>query len=138
MKQIKWIVIVFFFTGCSTLAPEIKQSTTNDTASPVTGDTPSDIPPGAIREKFADNADLEKVTLKDGSGQLAAEGTMLKGIKEGVWAELNSNGTVKSVTPYVNGKKKGWYVELNSNGQFTKRILYHNNMRNGEDRKSVV
>lgn len=138
MKIIVWSAIVCCLLACGSKpepnetlpgseVPDEKKTSATDNKEVV-----ADLPAGAIREKFTDSEGMEKVTLKDGAGQLIAQGTLVNGKREGSWTELNSNGTIKSVTPYVNGLKEGWYVELNTNGQFTRRILYHNNVKHGE------
>ena len=103
MKLIQWAALICCLLSCSKPSPETTQSTTV-VENP--GQPASDIPAGAVREKYPDNASMEKVTIKDGSGQLSAQGTLVDGKKEGSWTELNSNGTLKSITPYVNGKKR--------------------------------
>ena len=121
------IILLFFaVAGCSNPAP-VKNEIAAEAGAP--GD---DIPASAIREKFADSPEMEKITINDAQGILAFQGILVNGKKEGAWTEFNNNGSVKSVTPFVHGKKEGLYLELNSNGQFGKRIAYHNDLRHGE------
>ena len=66
MKIIHWTATVCCLISCSQLTPETKQSTS------VVEDirqVAADIPAGAIREVYEDNAAMEKVTIKDASGQ---------------------------------------------------------------------
>jgi antitoxin component YwqK of YwqJK toxin-antitoxin module len=119
------VFVSLLFVGCS--SPSEPKSESPHVENPI-----SDIPTGAVREKFADNPAMEKVSLKDVGGHLLLEGTLVDGKKEGAWVELNPNGTAKSITPYVHDQKEGEYIELNSSGQFVKRVAYHHNLRHGE------
>src|SRR5580704_5644198 len=126
MRHVISIPLMLLISACSTPASE------NNEAGAGTELASGDIPSGALREKFDDNPQMEKITINDASGHLSAQGTVLNGKKEGSWTEFYTNGSVKSVTPFVDGKKEGCYVELNNNGQFVKRISFHNNLRHGE------
>ncbi len=122
---IAFLFFVFAFVGCGNPDSDKNESPQATDASL------NDIPATALREKFADNPDMENVIVNDAQGVLSAQGTLLNGKKEGTWTEFNSNGTVKTIMPYILGKREGLYVELNSSGQFIKRISYHNNLRHG-------
>jgi len=62
-----------------------------------------DIPSNAVREKFADSPGMEKITINDAQGTLAAQGTIVNGKREGTWMEFHPGGIVKNVTPFVDG-----------------------------------
>jgi len=129
MRSILPVSVFVFLLLARCSSPSGSKSETHGVESPV-----SDIPAGAIREKFADNSSMEKVTLKDAQGNVVSEGILVDGKKEGAWIELNQGGTAKSITSYVHDEKEGDYIELNSSGQFVKRVTYHHNLRHGEYR----
>jgi hypothetical protein len=90
------------------------------------------IPPGAIKEEFADAPGMVRVLLSDNGGSKSADGTYMNGKKEGSWTEYYTNGVVKNITTYMAGEKEGIYAEMNNNGQLIKRFYYHKGQRHGD------
>lgn len=105
------------------------ESDSGTSSSPATA---AGLPAGAIEEPFSDTPGLSRITLKDGSGNLAQSGITEDGDLEGNWVEYHPNGLVKSITSYVDGKKEGLMIELNNSGQLEKKMTYHNDMLHGE------
>jgi antitoxin component YwqK of YwqJK toxin-antitoxin module len=128
MKHSITLLLALAILSCS--SPETDKEKLNSSSVAIAG-----IPEGARLEKYDDNPEMEKITVRDEAARVVAQGTLLKGLREGTWTEFTVNGLIKKVVPFVHGKKEGLYIEFNDNGQLLKRISYHNDLRNGEYRE---
>ena len=91
----------------------------------------SELPATAVKEPYASNPDLVKVTINQVSGAKQFEGDYLNGRKHGSWTEFSSDGLVKSVTSYIDGVRQGSYVELDNRGQLLTSAYYHDDELHG-------
>ncbi len=121
------LMIVILLWNCSNVE-------TSNSATSMSAGT-SDIPAGAEVVAYEDSPSLEKVALKDASGSISLEGTVLDGKRSGAWTEYHPNGLVKTITSYVNGMREGLQVELSTNGQLEKRSMFHKDQLHGPYRE---
>ncbi len=66
------ILLLFSIAACTTSHSDKEDTSLVETDS-------VDIPGNAIREKFADFPGMEKITINDAQGALAAQGTIVNG-----------------------------------------------------------
>ena len=92
----------------------------------------ADLPAGAKKEPYADNAALVKVTVERSAGIPLEQGTYLNGERHGTWTTYHNNELVKSITTYVNGLEEGAHVEIDDRGQLTLKAFYHSGALDGE------
>jgi len=59
----------------------------------------------------------QKAIQKGEDGAIALEGHFENGIRQGMWMEMDANGTPKKVFNYANGVLNGTYAEYNERGQ---------------------
>ena len=64
-------------------------------------------------------------------GTLRAEGSLRKGVKEGVWKFFFSNGAPQVEATFVNGREEGTYIVYHENGTPFYRGMYHEGKRTG-------
>jgi antitoxin component YwqK of YwqJK toxin-antitoxin module len=66
------------------------------------------------------------------TNQLAEKGDYKYGLKEGVWQEWNSNGTLSSNVTYKKGVKKGEAVFYDSSGNIVEKCIFKNDKKHGK------
>ncbi|CAN5182718.1 toxin-antitoxin system YwqK family antitoxin [soil metagenome] len=120
MKNLHLLSLIVFASSCGT-----NQSEKKDAARQI-------LP----KENIAGNADtsgLRSTEEKRSDGSVVFSGSLYNGKKEGSWATYYNSGALQTLTSYVEDKKEGWYLEFGENtNQVVKRIMYHNDQRNGE------
>lgn len=120
MRNLSLILVFFGLFACS--SPTLE------------GDF-SDLPEGAILEDFADDPNLRLATIYAGEN-IVAQGLYFKGLRSGTWTEYYTDtGGVKSMTTYVNGDKEGVFIQLNDQGTLEEKLSYHKGLPHGKYRK---
>ncbi|NJL74499.1 MAG: hypothetical protein HC892_05110 [Saprospiraceae bacterium] len=74
---------------------------------------------------------LEKVVMRNNSGQTMEEGFVQNGLKEGVWITYDQDRGIKSLTSYLNGNLNGVYLEFNRQLHLIAHSNYVNNQLHG-------
>ena len=92
----------------------------------------ADLPVGAVKEPYADNKRLVRVSVYSADGNVLQQGDYLDGIREGVWTEFHPNELVKLSVGYVNGAKQGQQIELDNRGQLEARSTFHVGVLHGQ------
>lgn len=81
------------------------------------------------------NNNLEKVVMRNNSGQIMEEGFVQNGLKEGVWITYDQDRGIKSLTSYLNGNLNGVYLEFNRQLHLVAHSNYVNNQLHGTSTK---
>lgn len=81
---------------------------------------------------YAGENGLQKSVTNNQQGQVAEEGDLLNGQKEGTWVTYHNSGLVASVTSYRGGKKHGFAMKADDTGSITERMFYVNDQLEGK------
>ena len=89
------------------------------------------IPASAVKEVYADNENLIKVTINGNQGNILSQGDYYFGLREGAWTEFHPNAFPQFITSYVNGYKQGVWISFDNRGQLLERGYYSNDQLHG-------